>query len=168
MTLMTTTLNCQYIMLCAFLINACTAHLEPTAINARYTPSEARKYVNWWSDNIRPSQRAVFQDALAGDHTALRRILMDADNSFGPPDQDGEPASSLSTVFLVALGDVAFAEFISNESDAVKNTVFGSFGSSPWSLTYDYYTAPADAESRFSKIFPRTARIRSQFYKGNS
>lgn len=157
--------NKLYTLFLASLLYACTSHLEPTAINPRYTPSEAHKYVNWWANNIRPSQRAVFQDALAGDHTALRRILMDEDNSFGPPDQDGEPASSLSTVFLVALGDEVFADFISHETDAVKRTVFGSFGSSPWSLTYDYYTAPADAESRFSKIFPRTAKIRSRFYK---
>lgn len=158
----------KYIILCAFLLNACTAHLEPTAINPRYTPQEARKYVNWWADHLRPSQRAVFQAALAGDHSALRRILMDEDNSFGPPDQDGEPASSLSSVFLVALGDEAFADFVRNESDAVKSTVFGSLGSSPWSLTYDHYTAPADAEARFSKVFPRTAKIRSRFYKENS
>jgi hypothetical protein len=156
-----------YTVFFVLLLNACTSHLEPTAINPRYTPSEARKYVNWWADNIRPSQRAVFQDALAGDHTALRRILMDEDNLFGPTDQEGEPASSLSTVFLVALGDEVFAEFISNEPDAVKSTVFGSFGSSPWSLTYDYYTAPADAEARFTKVFPRTAKIRSRFYKEN-
>lgn len=159
--------NNLYTLFFASLLNACTSHIGPTAINPRYTPSEARKYVNWWADHIRPSQRVVFQDALAGDHAALRRILMDEGNSFGPPDQDGEPATSLSTVFLVALGDEAFADFISNEPDAVKRTVFGSFGSSPWGLTYDYYTAPADAEARFSKVFPRTARIRSRFYKEN-
>ena len=86
--------NKLYTLFFALLLNACTSHLEPTAINPRYTPSEARKYVNWWADNIRPLQRDVFQDALAGDNTALRRILMDEDNSFGPPDQDGEPASA--------------------------------------------------------------------------
>lgn len=150
------------------MLTACTAHLETTAINPRYTPLEARKYINRWVDNISPSQRLVFQAALAGDHAALRKILMDEDNSFGPPDQDGEPASSLSPVFLVALGDETFANFISNESDSVKRTAFGSFGSGPWSLTYDYYTAPADAEVRFSKVFPRTAKIRSRFYKENS
>jgi hypothetical protein len=158
----------QYIIMCAFLLNACTAHLEPSAINPRYTPQEARNHIIWWAENIRPSQRSDFDKALIGDRTSLRSILYDTDNSFGPPNEDGDSASVLSGAFLLVLGDDAFAEFIRGESYAVKHSVFNSFRDGPWSLAYDTYTVPSVAESKFSRAFPKTAKIRNKFYADNS
>ncbi len=146
------------------LLNSCTDFQNHRVTNPRYTPVEARNYVNWWAENVRPSQRSVFQAALLGDHNALRRILNDTDNSFGPPDQEGYPSSVLAGAFLLAIGDEAFAEFIRTESLDVQCRVFGSLNYGPWSLTYSATTVSAVTESDFSRLFPRTAKIRNQFY----
>jgi hypothetical protein len=146
------------------LLNSCTDFQNHGVTNPRYTPVEARNYVNWWAENVRPSQRSVFQVALLGDHNALRRILNDTNNSFGPPDQEGYPSSVLTGAFLLAIGDEAFAEFIRTESLDVQRRVFGSLNYGPWSLTYSTTTVSAVTESDFSRMFPRTAKIRNQFY----
>jgi hypothetical protein len=127
---------------------------SPIAPDPRHTPEEATKYVHWWVENVRPSKRDVFEAALQGNHDALRDILTDTNNSYGPPDQNGYDASTLTGAYMLALGDEEFARFISAQPLTTQGNVFSNFLTGPWSFT----------ESEFSRLFPRTAELRKKFY----
>jgi hypothetical protein len=142
-----------YILLSVVLLASCISQQHHIA-NPRYTPEAARNYVLWWGQNVRPDKRVVFEQALAGSHEALRSILGDTHNSYGPANQEGEPSSVLTGAFILAIGDNAFSEFLRGESPILQRVVFGSIGYGPWSFS--------DAE--FSRMFPRTAKLRRHPY----
>lgn len=137
------------------ILAGCASHHEQVAMNSGYTSAGASSYVRWWAKMLdRPSARHLYEQALAGDHAALREILHDPRSTHGPADQEGYSSFVLAGAFVVILGDRAFSDFVRAQPPDVQRSVFSGL----------FYGPFEHSEPTFSHAFPRTSKLRYKFY----